>query len=51
MLKDRDTHINFAFSEKTDTFAFLTRRYILPVPLSVLATGYRKAHQPGWRNR
>ena len=34
----------FAISEKSDTFAFLTRRYILPVPLSDLATGYRKAH-------
>lgn len=44
-------NINFAFSEKSNTFAFLTRRSILHVPLSVLKTGYRKAHQPGWRNR
>ena len=29
----------------------ITRRSNLPVPLSVLETGYRKAHKPGWRNR
>ena len=36
-------HYYFAFSEKSNTFAFLTRRSILHVPLSVLETGYRKS--------
>ena len=36
-------HYYFAFSEKSNTFAFPTRRSILHVPLSVLDTGYRKS--------